>query len=947
MASTSVTLLPPQPPPHHWQQQQQQQQQQEEHQPQPSDAEAYAAVSSDEDDDDLEFTVSHAVSPPQSPPHAHVQYSDDGAQHHPHAHHHHHHHHPYEPHPHYHHHHHHTPPRPAIRPPAPEDEDDEDEDGDVFLDSLPMDDADSIISPAISQSQSNFRQSVLVGSHPSFPPADANGKPKIDGPLRDPSPPKRTLAAQSRAAAVAGFGVLSPAKIFRPRSSSLSNTDQAGKYNTDNDKWMSKLPSFSLPSIPLPSMPSFGSTAKEGGGDKERHNSISSNINLARGKRAGSLLIDSLAKAAAGMSNHFISGPGQSSSSSINITAPLPRKTLPPFNPQSAVVIADRPGSLRRSNSDSSSLRRTVSRTSSIGSDTRFLDVREQTNARYKAIKDSILPDIKDSFTFSTPALGKKVLSGSNLVAAGQQVEHPLDKLSGDVVIMGGYRGSILKKVKPSLVTPGEKRIGKTLWIPMKVGFNLQSVDLEVPLEPEAELLMEDKVIATDMLSHIAGVDISRRLIKRLRSNAKVRLHVFAYDWRLSPRLNSEKLVAFMANLPCNRAVTPKSERSSTYTMGDLWRDDGPIVIAHSLGGLITRHAINQRPDLFRCGGVLYAGVPQRCVNILGPLRHGDSVAFNRSVLNAQANFSFRSTFVFLPEDGRVFVDKKTGEDITIDLYDPAMWQQYNLSPCVSTSNKSTLTKDILSTASGAMASVIRGGKDVGDKLSRWTPSSPITLSVEGGLQRRQTIKDKDRERGDDPPLSPTSVGTPDSPTSPTSATRPNEALDVATTGAGAAAPNMTTPVVATNPNNNNCTLPLSTTLPYLKNTLAETKRFRAELAFQDSLAEQYPPFAVLYSKTTPTVKAARVNGREGIKTSSYNDLLFGAGDGVVLAREAMLPHGYVCVKRVHCDRGHISLLGDLDAVGRCIAALLDAQGRNKKRLMQTLGRGSGSPSSA
>ncbi|KAF3926173.1 hypothetical protein ABW21_db0204736 [Orbilia brochopaga] len=766
-----------------------------------------------------------------------------------------------------------------------------------------MDDADSIISPAISQSQSNFRQSALVGSHSHpFPPAavDANGKPKIDASLRDPSPspPKRTLAAQSRAAAVAGFGVvLSPTKIFRPRSSSLSNTDQAGKYNTDNDKWMSKLPSFSLPSIPLPSMPSFGSNAKDAAaaGDKDRHNSISSNINLARGKRAGSLLIDSLAKAAAGMSNHFISGPGQSSTTSVN-TPPLSRKTHPSLNPQSAVVIS-RPGSLRRSNSDSSSLRRTVSRTSSIGSDTRFMDVREQTNARYKAIKDSILPDIMDSFTFSTPALGR-VLSGNNLAASVPQPEHPLDRLSGDVVIMGGYRGSILKKVKQSLVTPGERRIGKTLWIPMKVGFNLQSVDLEVPLEPQAELLMEDKVIATDMLSHIAGVDISRRLIKRLRSNPKVRLHVFAYDWRLSPRLNSEKLVAFMSNLPCNRAVTPKSERSST--MGDLWRDDGPIVIAHSLGGLITRHA---------------------------------------------ANFSFRSTFVFLPEDGRVFVDKKTGEDITIDLYDPAVWQQYSLSPCVSTSNKSTLTKDLLNTASGAMASVIRGGKDVGDKISRWTPSSPLTLSVEGGLQRRQTIKDRDRDRGDDPPLSPTSAGTPDSPNSPTSATRPNEALDVATTGAGAAAPNMNTPVVATNPNSNNCTLPLSTTLPYLKTTLAETKRFRAELAFQESLAEQYPPTAVLYSKTTPTVKAARVNGREGIKSTGYNDLLFGAGDGVVLAREAMLPHGYVCVKRVHCDRGHISLLGDLDAVGRCIAALLDAKGRNKKRLLQTLGRSS--PSSA
>jgi hypothetical protein len=34
------------------------------------------------------------------------------------------------------------------------------------------------------------------------------------------------------------------------------------------------------------------------------------------------------------------------------------------------------------------------------------------------------------------------------------------------------------------------------------------------------------------------------------------------------------------------------------------------------LGGLITRWAVNFRPDLF--AGVVYAGVPQTCVNILG-----------------------------------------------------------------------------------------------------------------------------------------------------------------------------------------------------------------------------------------------------------------------------------------------------------------------------------------
>ncbi|KAF3926851.1 hypothetical protein ABW20_dc0103079 [Dactylellina cionopaga] len=670
---------------------------------------------------------------------------------HNHNHHHHRHHQVVHPRDHHHHHHHHN-----LNHDGHPRSSSEDEDEDVFLDNLPSDDVESILAPSISRTQSTYRQST---AHPHLP-SSANARSTPGGVVRDPSPPKKALfASQGKAG---GLGVLSQTKFFRPRSSSVGNADQTGKeQGGDQDKWVSKLPSFNLSSLPLPQLPSFGSNTKDGA-DKEKPNT--------RGKRAGSMIMDSLAKAAAGMSNHFAtSSPGHGFNPPANIASkkvqPPPRQTVN----SSSIIAHDfaRPAAdtglrrsteatiensyrLRRSNSDSSSLRRTISRTSSIGSDTRFLDVREQTNARYKAIKDSILPDIKDSFTFNTPALVKKATSGN--LAALNQPPDPLDMLSGDVVIMGGYRGSILKKVKPSFTTPGEKRIGKTLWIPVKVGFNLQIVDLEVPLDPEAELLMEEKVIATDMLSNLAGVDISH---------------------------------------------------------------------------------------------------------------------------------------------------KKTGEDLPIDLYDPAVWQEYNISPCVSPTNKVTLSTGLLSTASVAMASVLREGKDVREKLSRWSPSTPALLSGEGNIRKQSR---------DDVPAAPPTTAIPDTSDAPDLATLTAEIQDIAATGAGAVAPNMTTPFVGSNAQNG-CTLPLSVTLPYLKNTLAETKKFRAELAFQPSLAEQYPPFAVLYSKTTPTVKSARVNGYEGIKTTNYTDLLFGAGD----------------------------------ATSQCIAALLDARERNKRRLLRTLGRNTGS----
>jgi pimeloyl-ACP methyl ester carboxylesterase len=115
------------------------------------------------------------------------------------------------------------------------------------------------------------------------------------------------------------------------------------------------------------------------------------------------------------------------------------------------------------------------------------------------------------------------------------------------------------------------------------------------------------------------------------------------------------------------------------HQLGTPARQRGVTVIAHSLGGLITRHAVNLRPGLF--AGVVYAGVPQRRVNILGPLRNGDAVLLSSRVLTAQVNFSMRTSFALLPEDGRCFIDKRTGERYDVDFFDVNTWDEYRLSP--------------------------------------------------------------------------------------------------------------------------------------------------------------------------------------------------------------------------------------------------------------------------
>lgn len=126
-------------------------------------------------------------------------------------------------------------------------------------------------------------------------------------------------------------------------------------------------------------------------------------------------------------------------------------------------------------------------------------------------------------------------------------------------------------------------------------------------------------------------------------------------------------------------------------------------------------------------------------------------------------------------------------------------------------------------------------------------------------------------------------------------------------------------------------TIPVPVASEYLSRTLASVSKFKDELAHRPSFQARnaYPPAAVLYAKNTPTVYGAFVDSREDIKyDDAFDDLAFASGDGVVLASAAQLPTGYRCVKggRVESERGHVGLLGDLEAVGKCLSAVLDAR---------------------
>lgn len=256
------------------------------------------------------------------------------------------------------------------------------------------------------------------------------------------------------------------------------------------------------------------------------------------------------------------------------------------------------------------------------------------------------------------------------------------DKLDGDIIVLGGYRGSTLRSVKSK----------RRLWIPnIRDGVVVKKNSLRLGHKDEDELRelnareyvfskkhknLKDKinrprVYPDGMLTHIGPVDISRKLLKKLNANPKVIARDWGYDWRLSLNNLSKQLHDYIKTI-----VDEQKEKK------------GVILIAHSMGGLVAHGAMVLDPSLVR--GVLYAGTPMPCCNILGPLRFTDAILFNKDLLSLESNFFMRSSFIFLPpswngDDGMcLFRDLTDGHKYHIDFWNPVNWITYNLNPMVS-----------------------------------------------------------------------------------------------------------------------------------------------------------------------------------------------------------------------------------------------------------------------
>ncbi|SPO32251.1 uncharacterized protein UTRI_02808 [Ustilago trichophora] len=562
----------------------------------------------------------------------------------------------------------------------------------------------------------------------------------------------------------------------------------------------------------------------------------------------------------------------------------------------------------------------------------------EVTSSRWKETLHSVWGFLP-SFPFSenpNQSSSKAITSSNNILepeaipSVKKDTGNPdyFKNLSGNVVILGGYRGSVLRDAETNMM----------MWIPIKVGVGLRRPTLELGLSIEAEDRSEDLVYSSDMCTHIGKlVDMGKRLEERVAGRRHAKVYSWGYDWRLSLARSSRRLITFLEEL---------YDHSADPTTGN-GKKRGAKVIAHSMGGLVALHALAtcSNPRIFE--GLVFASTPFRGTpNILGPFRFGDSALFNDTICSPRATFSFRSSFYLLPTDGRCFevpVLKEADEEeeeLTetdkrerfrdVNFLQPDVWDELGLSPCLEIGRRrqvAALTRKGYAEGKNSMS--VRD-IDTNDRAALESEASQVAQS---NSTSADTNLDSASPQGQSSNKSANglSMGLMEGLTDGTDAPISSQAdLGPAPEEQEQLQPQNRQGAARNDPRDSisetafdNLDYPTQSWL-YLERTLSEVRQFWRDIeAGFDANKHQdgsYPPLMLMVSGRTPSVRGALVGvsttavdnndgddagWKDDVRAGDYSRMTYGAGDGVITRRSATTLPGQwskLLVKRTEAE---------------------------------------------
>lgn len=317
--------------------------------------------------------------------------------------------------------------------------------------------------------------------------------------------------------------------------------------------------------------------------------------------------------------------------------------------------------------------------------------------------------------------------------------------------------------------------------------------------------------------------------------------------------------------------------------------------------------------------GIVYVGAPSECPNILGPLKFGDEVIMNKTILSKEANFFMRSSFYFLPINGTCFVNKTTYKKYKIDFFDPTVWVKLGLSPVVDEDRKKLESAQMQNQKAGEETSMVEQ-KNQERKMAK-------TESKDKQPQPGISADVKDLLGLINPVPILRSLSGPNGLSSNTA--KPLRVLNPAPLLSRISS--ATTEVIGLkdgkdceqNDEISTFVTPYDECLQYLSRTLRRAKNYLNSLEYiKDKI---YPPLVIVYSKSVPTVRGVKIDRLDDIKRGNYSNFYYGPGDGVV-HHKWLLPEqrGFPLAGKVESTCGHVSLLSDLDSMAKALISLVD-----------------------
>ena len=220
------------------------------------------------------------------------------------------------------------------------------------------------------------------------------------------------------------------------------------------------------------------------------------------------------------------------------------------------------------------------------------------------------------------------------------------------LVLIHGIKGSLLEDAE-----------GQTAWLSGREAMGWKHYRLSLPTEWKGEEQKRDGLRATGILKEVyvvpflIGEKVYGPFIKGADKLDRP-FYTFAYDWR---RDNIENLRLFTAFL---KEVSEKNRNAKVQ------------VVAHSMGGLITRAALAENPELFH--SVVFAGVPfSGGLGFLPDMHAGEPVGRNERILSPEVYFTFPSVYTLFQEgSSRIY---ESGKELPINLYNADDWAKYKL----------------------------------------------------------------------------------------------------------------------------------------------------------------------------------------------------------------------------------------------------------------------------